>query len=147
MRSKKGPPASNRAIAMDGKVADYGNDLCVKGGGNLVRWMHICPWKQEIESCDRVGLIEAMPAGDSEADVNDVRWDMRKEVMRASIVYNRNNPSILFYECGNKGISREHLIEMKAIRDSYDPHGMRAIGSREMLDIMGRASMVRKLLA
>ena len=116
-------------------LADYGNDLCVKGGGNLVRWMHICPWKQEIESCDRVGLIEAMPAGDSEADVNDVRWDMRKEVMRASIVYNRNNPSILFYECGNKGISREHLIEMKAIRDSYDPHGMRAIGSREMLDI------------
>ncbi|MDO5447831.1 MAG: hypothetical protein Q4F34_08655 [Prevotellaceae bacterium] len=116
-------------------LADYGNDLCVKGGGNLVRWMHICPWKQEIESCDRVGLIEAMPAGDSEADVNDVRWDMRKEVMQASIIYNRNNPSILLYECGNKGISREHMVEMKAIRDKYDPHGMRAIGSREMLDV------------
>ena len=27
------------------------------------------------------------------------------------------------------------MIEMKAIRDKYDPHGGRAIGSREMLDI------------
>ena len=55
--------------------------------------------------------------------------------MRDAIIYNRNNPSILFYECGNKGISREHMIEMKAIRDQYDPFGGRAIGSREMLDI------------
>ena len=42
---------------------------------------------------------------------------------------NRNNPSILFYECGNKAISREHMIEMKAVRDKYDPFGGRAIGS------------------
>ena len=27
------------------------------------------------------------------------------------------------------------MIELKAIRDKYDPHGGRAIGSREMLDI------------
>lgn len=55
--------------------------------------------------------------------------------MRDAIIYNRNNPSILFYESGNKGISREHMLEMKAIRDKYDPFGGRAIGSREMLDI------------
>ena len=42
--------------------------------------------------------------------------------MRDAIIYNRNNPSILFYECGNESISREHMIEMKAIRDKYDPH-------------------------
>lgn len=116
-------------------LADYGNDLCVKSGGNLVRWMHICPSKQEIESCDRVGLIQAMPAGDAEADVNGTRWDQRKQVMTNSIIYNRNNPSILFYECGNKGISRDHMLEMLAIRNQFDPHGMRAIGSREMLDV------------
>ena len=115
-------------------LSDYGNRLCVQGGGNLVRWMHICPSKQEIESCDRVGLIEAMPAGDAESDVNDIRWEQRKQVMRNAIVYNRNNPSILFYECGNKGISETHMEEMKTIRDCYDPYGMRAIGSREMLD-------------
>lgn len=55
--------------------------------------------------------------------------------MRDVIIYTRNNPSILFYECGNESISREHMIEMRAIRDLYDPHGGRAIGSREMLDI------------
>ncbi len=57
------------------------------------------------------------------------------ELMRDAIIYNRNNPSILFYECGNESISREHMIEMKAIRDRFDPFGGRAIGSREMLDI------------
>ena len=55
--------------------------------------------------------------------------------MRDAIIYNRNNPSILFYECGNESISREHMVEMKAIRDAYDPYCGRAIGSREMLDI------------
>ena len=36
---------------------------------------------------------------------------------------------------GNESISREHMVEMIAIRDQYDPYGGRAIGSREMLDI------------
>lgn len=115
-------------------LSDYSNDLIVKSGGNLVRWMHVCPWKQDIESCDRVGLIQAMPAGDAEKDVEGPRWAQRTEVMRDAIIYNRNNPSILFYECGNFRISKEHMEEMKAIRDKYDPYGGRAIGSREMLD-------------
>lgn len=116
-------------------LSDYSNDLVVKSNGNLVRWMHITPWKQDVESCDRVGLIQAMPAGDSEKDREGRQWEQRVELMRDAIIYNRNNPSILFYECGNESISREHMIEMKAIRDKYDPFGGRAIGSREMLDI------------
>ena len=116
-------------------LSDYSNDLMVKSNGNLVRWMHITPWKQDVESCDRVGLIQAMPAGDSEKDREGRQWEQRVELMRDAIIYNRNNPSILFYECGNESISREHMIEMKAIRDKYDPFGGRAIGSREMLDI------------
>ena len=116
-------------------LSDYSNGLMVESGGNLVRWMHVTPWKQDIESCDRVGLIQAMPAGDAEKDVEGPRWTQRTELMRDAIIYNRNNPSILFYECGNESISREHILEMKAIRDKYDPYGGRAIGSREMLDI------------
>ena len=116
-------------------LSDYSNGLMVESGGNLVRWMHVTPWKQDIESCDRVGLIEAMPAGDAEKDVTGPRWEQRKALMRDAIIYNRNNPSILFYESGNESISREHMLEMKAIRDEYDPCGGRAIGSREMLDI------------
>ena len=116
-------------------LSDYSNDLMVKSGGNVVRWMHVTPWKQDVESCDRVGLIQAMPAGDAEKDVTGPRWEQRKALMRDAIIYNRNNPSILFYESGNESISREHMLEMKAIRDEYDPHGGRAVGSREMLDI------------
>ena len=116
-------------------LSDYSNGLMVESGGNLVRWMHVTPWKQDIESCDRVGLIQAMPAGDAEKDVEGPRWIQRTELMRDAIIYNRNNPSILFYECGNESISRNHMIEMKRIRDQFDPFGGRAIGSREMLDI------------
>ena len=116
-------------------LSDYSNALMVESGGNVVRWMHVTPWKQDIESCDRVGLIQAMPAGDAEKDVEGPRWLQRTELMRDAIIYNRNNPSILFYECGNESISREHMLEMKQIRDTYDPFGGRAIGSREMLDI------------
>ena len=116
-------------------LSDYSNKLMVESGGNLVRWMHVCPWKQDIESCDRVGLLEAMPAGDAEKDVDGRRWEQRLELMKEAIIYNRNNPSIIFYESGNKGVSREHMLQMKAIRDEYDPHGGRASGSREMLNI------------
>ena len=122
-------------ISVPAWLSDYSNDLIVKSNGNLVRWMHVTPWKQDIESCDRVGLIQAMPAGDAEKDVEGPRWQQRTALMRDAIIYNRNNPSILFYESGNESISREHMLEMKAIRDAYDPYGGRAIGSREMLDI------------
>jgi beta-galactosidase len=115
-------------------LSDYSNKLMVESNGNLVRWMHITPWKQDVESCDRVGLMQAMPAGDAEKDVEGTRWTQRMNVMRDAIIYNRNNPSIIFYECGNESISEQHMAAMKTIRDQYDPHGGRAIGSREMLD-------------
>jgi hypothetical protein len=115
-------------------MSDFSENLMVESGANLVRWMHVTPGKQHVEACDRVGLIENMPAGDSEKDVDGRRWQQRVELMRDAIIYNRNNPSIIFYECGNNQISEEHMAEMKAVRDQYDPHGGRAIGSRNMLD-------------
>ena len=122
-------------ISIPAWLSDYSNGLMIEHNANLFRWMHITPQKQDIESCDRVGVIQMLPAGDAEKDVEGRRWEQRKELMRDVIIYTRNNPSILFYECGNESISREHMIEMIAIRDQYDPHGGRAIGSREMLDI------------
>ncbi len=115
-------------------LSDFSNGMMVESNANLVRWMHVTPWKQDVESCDRVGLLEAMPAGDSEKDVDGRRWQQRLEVMRDSIIYNRNNPSIVFYESGNKGVSDAHQAEMKALRDKFDKFGGRASGSREMLD-------------
>lgn len=114
-------------------LSDYSNRLMLDSNANLVRWMHITPWKQDIESLDRIGLPQAMPAGDSEADVKDRRWEQRVAVMRDAIIYNRNSPSILFYETGNRGVSEAHMGTIKALRDQYDPLGGRAAGSREML--------------
>jgi hypothetical protein len=115
-------------------LSDFSNRLMVESNANLVRWMHTTPSKQDVESCDRVGLIQAMPAGDAEKDVEGRRWEQRTEVMRDAVIYNRNNPSVIFYESGNESISEAHMAEMKALRDKYDPKGGRAAGSREMLD-------------
>src|SRR5207237_8016199 len=79
-------------------LSDFSNRMIVEGNGNLIRWMHVTPWKQEIESCDRAGLMEAMPAGDSEADVSGRRWAQRGELMRDASRYKRNNPSIVIYQ-------------------------------------------------
>lgn len=121
-------------ISIPAWMSDYSNRLVLGCNGNFFRWMHVTPMKQDIESFDRLGLIQAMPAGDAEKDVEGRRWQQRTEVMRDAIIYNRNNPSIIFYECGNNQISEEHMAEMKQIRDQYDPNGGRAIGSRNMLD-------------
>jgi len=115
-------------------MSDFSNRMMVESNANLVRWMHITPWKQDIESCDRLGLVQAMQAGDAEKDVEGTRWVQRTALMRDAIIYNRNNPSILFYESGNESISEAHMQDMKDIRDRFDPHGGRAVGSREMLD-------------
>ncbi|PRD49228.1 sugar-binding domain-containing protein [Sphingobacterium haloxyli] len=115
-------------------LSDYSNKLMVESNANLVRWMHVAPWRQDVESCDRVGLMQMLPAGDAERDVDGRRWEQRTELMRDAIIYYRNNPSVIFWESGNESISEEHMAEMIAIRDQYDPHGGRAVGSREMLD-------------
>ncbi|KAL4873655.1 hypothetical protein BDV12DRAFT_159355 [Aspergillus spectabilis] len=115
-------------------LSDFSNELVLSSNGNLIRWMHVTPWKQDIESLDRLGILQALPAGDSEADVTGRRWEQRVELMRDAIIYNRNNPSVIFYESGNFEISEEHMTEMNDLRDTFDPHGGRAAGSREMLD-------------
>jgi len=115
-------------------LSDYSNKLMVESNANLVRWMHVTPWRQDVESCDRVGLLQMLPAGDAERDVEGRRWEQRKELMRDAMIYYRNSPSVLFWECGNESISEQHMAEMIAIRDQFDPRGGRAIGSREMLD-------------
>ena len=60
--------------------------LMVEDNANLVRWMHITPWKQDIESCDRVGLIQAMQASDAEKDREGRQWEQRAELMRDAII-------------------------------------------------------------
>lgn len=115
-------------------LTEFSNSLVLASNAALIRWMHVTPWKQDVESLDRLGLLQALPAGDSEGDATGRRWAQRTELMRDAIIYHRNSPSVIFYEAGNHGISEAHMSEMKALRDTYDPHGGRAAGSREMLN-------------
>ena len=115
-------------------LSDLSNGMMVQSNASLVRWMHVTPSKQDVESCDRAGLMQALPAGDSERDPGPGRrWEMRLELMRDAIIYNRNNPSVIFYEAGNAGIADERMAEMIELRDELDPHGGRAMGCRNML--------------
>jgi len=114
-------------------LSDYSNKQMVEGNANLLRWTHALPWKQDVESCDRVGLIQVLPTSDMDQDQDDKIWEQRKNVMRSAIIYNRNNPSVIFYESANKGLSEDKMGEMVAIRNEFDPKGGRVIGAPDML--------------
>jgi len=111
-------------------ISDYDGELMVESNANLVRWMHISPTPNSVEMTDKYGIVAVHPAGDSESDVTGRQWQQRVEVMRDTIIYFRNHPSILFWEAGNNNISPEHMAEMRALKEQLDPYGMRAIGSR-----------------
>jgi len=99
---------------------------------NYMRWMHVTPQKEDVESYDRMGIVEVAPAADKEEDGMGRQWDQRAEVMRDSIVYLRNNPSILFWEAGNTGVTGPQMEQMVALRKELDPHGGRVMGCRSL---------------
>ncbi len=50
--------------------------------------------------------------------------------MRDSIIYFRNNPSILFWEAGNTVVAPDQMQQMVDLRKQWDPDGGRVIGTR-----------------
>ena len=99
---------------------------------NYMRWMHVTPQKEDVESFDRFGIVEVAPAADKEEDAQGQQWEQRVAVMRDSIIYLRNNPSILFWEAGNTGVTGPQMQEMVALRKQYDPDGGRTMGCRSL---------------
>lgn len=113
---------------------DYNAELVRSTHANYIRWMHVAPQAVDVRACDRTGIIEVCPAGDKEKDVTGRQWEQRMEVMRDSMIYFRNNPSILFWEAGNNSISPEHLQQMVDLRKEWDPNGGRVMGCRTLND-------------
>lgn len=110
---------------------DFSNQMMVDGNARLVRWEHTMPSPQDVTSCDRVGLPQIIPGADRENDSFGREWDLRKEIMRDTIIYCRNSPSIILWEAANNVITKEHNQEMIALRDQWDPHGYRrSMGGR-----------------
>jgi beta-galactosidase len=109
---------------------DYTASLIRECHGNYMRWMHISPQKVDADAFARYGIVQICPAGDKERDVVGRQWDQRVEVMRNTMIYFRNNPSILFWEVGNTVVTVDQMKEMVALRKQWDPSGGRVIGGR-----------------
>ena len=86
---------------------DFTAQLIRDSHANYIRWMHISPQQVDVDAFDRFGIVQVCPAGDKERDVQGRQWDQRLEVMRDSMIYFRNNPSILFWEAGNNSVSAD----------------------------------------
>jgi beta-galactosidase len=113
---------------------DYNAQLIRSTHANYIRWMHISPQAVDVRACDKAGIVEVCPAGDKEGDARGRQWEQRVEVMRDSMIYFRNNPSILFWEAGNNSITPEHLQQMVDLRKEFDPDGGRVVGCRTLND-------------
>jgi beta-galactosidase len=113
---------------------DFNAQLVRSTHANYIRWMHIAPQAVDVRACDLAGIVEVCPAGDKEKDVTGRQWEQRMEVMRATMIYFRNNPSILFWEAGNNSITPEHLKQMVDLRKEWDPNGGRVMGCRTLND-------------
>ena len=121
---------------------DYNAELIRSTHANYLRWMHISPQAVDVRAFDKAGIVEVCPAGDKEGDpVLDQRlspkaaareWDQRAEVMRDSMIFFRNNPSIFFWEAGNNGVTAPHMQQMVDLQKQYDPNGGRVTGCRTL---------------
>jgi beta-galactosidase len=110
---------------------DFNARLMRESHANYVRWMHISPQRVDADAMARYGIVQICPAGDKERDPVGRQWDQRVEVMRNSMIYFRNNPSILFWEAGNTVLTVEQMEQMVALRKQWDPNGGRVIGYRD----------------
>jgi len=120
---------------LGGAYPDWMHDLTIAyvraSHGNYIRWMHVSPERADVAACDKFGVAIVCPAGDKEKDATGRQWDQRAEVMRDSMIFFRNNPSILFWEVGNTGVSVEQMVQIVNLRKQWDPNGGRAVGTRD----------------
>jgi beta-galactosidase len=110
---------------------DFTLAMLRESNGNYMRWMHVAPQRVDVEACDRYGIVQVCPAGDKERLVTGRQWEQRAEVMRATMIFYRNNPSIFFWEAGNTIVTPEQMVQFVAMRKELDPHGGRVMGTRD----------------
>ena len=127
--------AANDWPGFGGAYPDWMHDFTLAlvraSNGNYMRWMHVSPERSDVAACDKYGIVEVCPAGDKERMVTGRQWDQRAEVMRDSMIFYRNNPSIFFWEAGNTIVTPDQMVQMVALRKQWDPHGGRVMGTRD----------------
>ena len=127
--------SANDWAGLGGAYPDWLHDLTLQmvreSHGNYMRWMHVAPQRADVAACDRLGIVQVCPAGDKERLVTGRQWEQRAEVMRDTMIFYRNNPSILFWEAGNTIVTPEQMEQFVALRKELDPHGGRVMGTRD----------------
>lgn len=127
--------SANDWAGLGGAYPDWMHDFTLamlrESNGNYLRWMHVAPQRADVEACDRLGIVQVCPAGDKERLVTGRQWDQRAEVMRDTMIFYRNNPSIFFWEAGNTIVTPEQMTQMVELRKKLDPHGGRVMGTRD----------------
>jgi beta-galactosidase len=127
--------SANDWAGLGGAYPDWMHDFTLafvrESNGNYMRWMHVAPQRADVAACDRLGIVEVCPAGDKERLVTGRQWEQRVEVMRDTVIFYRNNPSIFFWEAGNTIVTPEQMVQMVALRKQWDPHGGRVMGTRD----------------
>ncbi|MEJ2648431.1 MAG: glycoside hydrolase family 2 TIM barrel-domain containing protein, partial [Sedimentisphaerales bacterium] len=127
--------SANDWAGLGGAYPDWMHDFTLRmvreSNGNYIRWMHVAPQRADSDACDRLGIIQVCPAGDKERMVTGRQWEQRVEVMRATMIFYRNSPSILFWEAGNTIVLPEQMTQMVEMRKELDPQGSRAMGTRD----------------
>jgi beta-galactosidase len=135
--------ASNDWAGLGEAIPDWMHDYqanLIKGSySNYIRWMHITPQKMDVIAHDKAGIVNIAPAGDKESDVTGQQWTQREDVMQASMIYLRNNPSVILWEVGNSSVPGNQMQDMSTIQSTWDPNGGTGMGDRDMEDATGAA--------
>ncbi|GIP16368.1 beta-galactosidase [Paenibacillus montaniterrae] len=143
---------SSNEWAVIGIAPDWLRDLDAKlireSNANHIRFMHVAACPADIRSCDHYGIVCTQPAGDKERENFGRQWDQRVEAMRDIIIYFRNHPSIIFWEAGNNSINKEHMREMRLLKEKLDPRGGRFMGCRTLSteEVVAEAEYVGTML-
>lgn len=111
-------------------LKDMDARLIRESNANHIRFMHVAASPADIRAFDRHGIVCTQPAGDKERETSGRQWKQRLELMRDIIIAFRNHPSIFFWEAGNNSISREHMREMRLLKEALDPKRNRFMGCR-----------------
>lgn len=122
--------------------------LIRESNANHIRWMHVAAPPSDIRALDRNGIVCTQPAGDKEKESFGRQWDQRVELMRDVIIAFRNHPSIVFWEAGNNSINKEHMREMRLLKEALDPHRGRFMGCRTINteDVLAESEYVGTML-
>lgn len=129
-------------------LKDMDARLIRESNANHIRFMHVAASPADVRSYDRHGIVCTQPAGDKERENFGRQWDQRVELMRDVIIAFRNHPSIFFWEAGNNSINREHMQEMRLLKEKLDNKRGRFMGCRTIntIDVLEESEYVGTML-